>query len=155
VHFFRTETSRTYQDLFTYFCIDKATSIVKFSVVILDMCCQVTMQSSLYTLVKFYKSNSDRASDNPANLVVVCILLKTSPSSSCLHSFRMLSIWSVEKTLICFQIFWGKGILEEAHMDMGCLDFHHSVRNFYAHFAYLLPHERSTFFIQTRASKRT
>lgn len=66
MHSFWLKTCRTCQDAFTYFCTYKATSIIKFSFITSAKSCKVTMKHSFYTLVKFYKSNSDKASENPA-----------------------------------------------------------------------------------------
>lgn len=151
MHSFRTETSETCQDAFTYFCIYKATFMVKFSFIISDESCKVTMQNSLYTSVKFYKITVTEHQTILQNLVVVHILLKTSPSSSCLHSLHMLSSGVWEKHEFIFR---GKGTLAEAYMDTDCLGFHHNVTNICANFAYMLPHERWTFCTQTKGSKR-
>ena len=80
------------------------------------------------------------------NLVVTCILLKSSPDSSCLYSLHMLNIWGVGKHEFDSDFLWKR---DSSRMDMGCLGFHHNVTNFCTHFS-LVRDERFSHKLETQ-----
>lgn len=108
VYSFRIKISEICQDPFTSFCMDKARPIIKFSFIVSDKSCKALCRVPSILWSSFMKvTEHQRILEN---LAVVCMLLKSSPSS-CLYSLHVHNICGVGKHELVSDFLW--------EMDMG------------------------------------